>query len=172
MGHVLWASHDHVREAWVLVGPREGQEAGPFLQCCLCLPQPHHLQSPEQGCKEGLSESAWPQRDSSITQGVSELSRIMGRLDGLHVVSWKYISSDQLEPFYVYEICRKGEATHTLKFSPCSAATAQPISWVLKAKVFFYNDYVLMVQGHYFIVFPEFSPMQVYISSIQSQSNV
>ena len=88
---VLWASHDHVCEAWVLVGPREGQEAGPFLQCCLCLPQPHHLQSPEQGCKKGLSESAWPQRDSSITQGVSELPRIMGRLDGPHKVSLKYI---------------------------------------------------------------------------------
>ena len=138
MGHVLWASHDHVREAWVLVGPREGQEAGPFLQCCLCLPQPHHLQSLEQRCKEGLSESTWPERDRSMTQGVSELSRIMGWLDEAHVVSWKYI---RLWPAFLarnFELPKKGEVT--LKFSPLvgkfSAATTHRLSRGFKTKDF------------------------------------
>ena len=53
-----------------------------------------------------------------MTQDVSELSRIMDRLDGAHMVSLKYIISDQSEPSYIYEIPRKGEATLTLKSSP------------------------------------------------------
>lgn len=133
-----WASHDHVHEAWVLVWPGEGQEAGPFLQCCSAFLNPIIYSLRNKDVKRAFLK-VLGQRGQPNDPGCFRVVHNYTQFDEAHVVSWKYIRSGQ--HFWVFELPKKGDVT--LKFSPLvgkfSATTTYRLSWGFKMKDLIYN---------------------------------